>query len=229
MSNYCFIHSCCLENGKTERLDYLINKLISTGCISCFTKIFIINIGHCLVNDYIKQFKNENKFEIINYSTNINLQESPTFNKMILFSKNNKNCNVLYIHTKGVRYSIDDTKQNDWINMMTYFLLYKYQNCLQLLNDGYSSVGCNYNEDANGVTKRHYSGNFWWAKSNHLHKLEYLKENIDSRSLVEFHLFTVDHKYFVMHNSKINHYFENYPQKNYEILDDEQNLKKLNK
>jgi beta-1,4-mannosyl-glycoprotein beta-1,4-N-acetylglucosaminyltransferase len=224
--NYCFIHSCCLENGKTERLDYLIHKLISTGCISYLTKIFIINIGHCLDDDYIKQFKNENKFEIVNYSKNTNLQESPTINKMILFSKNNKNCNILYIHTKGVRYSIDDTKQIDWINMMTYFLLHKYQRCIHLLNDGYSSVGCNCHDGSDGVAK-HYSGNFWWAKSNHLRKLEYLSENVDTRNTIEFHLFTVDHKHFVMHNSKINHYLENYPPEKYKILDDEQNVNKI--
>jgi beta-1,4-mannosyl-glycoprotein beta-1,4-N-acetylglucosaminyltransferase len=212
--NYCFIHSCCLENGKTERLDYLIHQLTSSGCISYLTKIFIINIGHCLDDDYIKQFKNENKFEIVNYSKNTNLQESPTINKMILFSKNNKNCNILYIHTKGVRYSIDDTKQIDWINMMTYFLLHKYQRCIHLLNDGYSSVGCNCHDGSDGVAK-HYSGNFWWSKSNHLRKLEYLNENVDTRCKVEFHLFTIDHKHFVMHNSKINHYLENYPTEKY--------------
>jgi beta-1,4-mannosyl-glycoprotein beta-1,4-N-acetylglucosaminyltransferase len=217
--NYCFIHSCCLEQGKTERLDYLINKLIDTKCIDSLTNIFINNIGYKLDTNYITQFQNINntnkcKFVITNFSQDVSLQEAVTINKMIKFSKEHKNCNILYIHTKGVRYDINDTKQSDWINMMLYFLLNKCQTCINLLNTDYLSVGCNYHDGSKGVAK-HYSGNFWWAKSNHLDKLDYIPENIDVRSLVEFHLFTVEHKYFAIHNSNINHYLENYSTNNY--------------
>jgi hypothetical protein len=92
---------------------------------------------------------------------------------ILSFSQENKKCNILYIHTKGVRYNMNDTKQIDWINMMLYFLLYKHQKCIELLNTDYLSVGCNYHDGTTGVPK-HYSGNFWWATSNHLKNLNYL-------------------------------------------------------
>ena len=217
ISNYCFIHSCCLENGKTERLDYLINYLIDSNCINVLKKIFIINIGHNINSIYIDQFNHKNKLEILNYSSNVTLNESPTINEMILFSKNNPKCNILYIHTKGVRYNINDTKELDWINLMLYFLLNKHSHCLNMLNESYDSVGCNYHDGSNGI-KKHYSGNFWWAKSNHLAKLDYIEENnhtLLTRQLVEFHLCSIDHKYGILHNSNINHYHENYPPEKY--------------
>jgi beta-1,4-mannosyl-glycoprotein beta-1,4-N-acetylglucosaminyltransferase len=216
--NFCFIHSCCLEKGKTERLDYLINTLINSNCINILSKIYIINIGQSLDDNYIQNLNinqiDKTKFEIDNYSSNTKLQEAATINKMILFSKENTNCNILYIHTKGVRYQIDDTKQLDWINMMLYFLLYKSNDCINYLNNNYLSVGCNYFPGSSECHK-HYSGNFWWAKSQHLKKLAYLDENTDQRGNVEFHLFSVDHSNFAIHNSGINHYLENYPEDKY--------------
>jgi hypothetical protein len=83
-----------------------------------------------------------------------------------------------------------------------------------MLNENYDSVGCNYHDGSNGIRK-HYSGNFWWAKSNHLSKLEYLAENNNSRDHVEFHLCSIDHKYGILHNSNTDHYHENYPKEKY--------------
>jgi len=220
--NYCFIHSCCLEKDKTYRLDYLINDLVKSNCINSLDKIYINNIGEPLDNFYIESFKDMNdmnkaKFETNNYSLNINLQEAATINKMISFSKQNPNNNILYIHTKGIRFDINDSKQTDWINMMTHFLLYNSNKCIEKLNDCYDSVGCNYH-DGTGEHKKHYSGNFWWSKTNHLAKLEYINELDNPRSVVEFHLFSIDHKCFEIHKSNINHYFENYPKEKYKDI-----------
>jgi hypothetical protein len=220
--NYCFIHSCCLEKDKTYKLDYLINDLVKSNCINSLDKIYINNIGKPLDNFYIESFKDMNdmnkaKFETNNYSLNIYLQEAATINKMISFSKQNPNNNILYIHTKGIRFDINDSKQTDWINMMTHFLLYNSNKCIEKLNDCYDSVGCNYH-DRTGEHKKHYSGNFWWSKTNHLAKLEYINELDNPRKVVEFHLFSIDHKCFEIHKSGINHYFENYPKEKYKDI-----------
>jgi beta-1,4-mannosyl-glycoprotein beta-1,4-N-acetylglucosaminyltransferase len=221
--NYCFIHSCCLEKGKNDRLNYLINRLIDSNCISILEKIYINNIGESLDSHYFENFKNmdkidKSKFEINNYSSNINLQEAPTINRIISFSKQNPNNNILYIHTKGIRYDINDTKQLDWLNLMTHFLLYNCNTCIELLNIDSESIGCNYNNGSTGC-KKHYSGNFWWSKTTHLAKLENIDENNNPRNFVEFHLFSVEHKYFEMHQSNVNHYLENYPEEKYKSRD----------
>lgn len=216
VKNYCFIHSCCLEPGNTFRLDHLIRRLMTSKCIEKLTKVFIINIGYPIDANYINNFElvsyeYKNKFEINNYSNNPNIQESATINKMIDFSKYNSSANILYIHTKGIRFHVNDTLQSDWINMMLYFLLDKHDECIQLLNKDYSSVGCNYCDSK----MKHYSGNFWWAKCSHLKQLNYINENIRPRDYVEFCLFSIEHKHFSMHNSNINHYLENYPEIKY--------------
>ena len=223
--NYCFIHSCCIEEGQTERLDYLINKLIDSNCINILSKIYIINIGFPLGDNYIQNLninkRYQDKFEITNYSSNIKLQEAPTINNMISFSKLQPNDNILYIHTKGIRHNFNDTKMMDWINMMLYFLLFKYNTCILFLNSDYSSVGCNYLS----VPFKHYSGNFWWARTNHLAKLNYIDVNNNPRDIVEFHLFSIDHYNFEIHNSNINHYMYNYPEEKYKP--NKKNLEKI--
>ena len=98
--------------------------------------------------------------------------------------------------------------------MMTYFLIFKYDICIKLLNNGYLSVGCNYHNGSNNIPK-HYSGNFWWSKTDHLKLLSFLDEINYGRKSVEFHLFSEDHNHFAIHNSNINHYYENYNENNY--------------
>jgi hypothetical protein len=73
--------------------------------------------------------------------------------------------NVLYIHTKNVGKEINPCIE-DQIEYMLYFLVNKWDECLESLVD----------QDACGVDLRtepilHYSGNFWWATSNHIRSL----------------------------------------------------------
>jgi len=74
----------------------------------------------------------------------------------------------LYLHSKGVKYSeAKDPKKlepvEDWRNLMEFFLIYKYQLCLEKL-DEFDIVGINYNDI-------HFSGNFWWSTANYYLKL----------------------------------------------------------
>jgi len=75
----------------------------------------------------------------------------------------------LYIHSKGVSYSMEPTEQNIfwwrkqnvfwWRTWMEHFLVNKYEQCLTKLDD-YDIVGINYTSESIGP---HFSGNFWWA------------------------------------------------------------------
>jgi len=205
--NYCFIHSCNLPKSGTKRLDYLLEKLSS---FDIFEKILVNNIG-------VPINKNYNKIELINYSNNHLLFELPTINKVLEFSKSNPNVNVLYLHTKGI--VTNNTCVDDWIEMMIHFLL--KQICLEKLytND---VVGCNYNDFSldyhkDGTTTPappHFSGNFWWAQSNYLSTLPFIKGPIKKNDC-EYHLFKNNPIYHCLHNSYVNHYNEKYPKERY--------------
>ena len=180
---YCFIHSCHLTPstvvsgvpslpgafgyGSLQKevginiLNDMISNLIDSNSIQYFEKIFVVNIGEKIdQNDF-----HHNKIQIINYSDDVNLFEIPTINLIRTFCEYNDNCEILYLHTKGV--TCPNSKNvSDWKNMMTHFLVNKCTDCFELLKK-YDTVGCNYTE----APHKHYSGNFWWANSNYIKRL----------------------------------------------------------
>ena len=208
--NYCFIHSCHFKHKGLNRLTNLIDKIKNSGLIHHLEAIYINNIGVP-----IKENIYGNKFIICNYSDNSALFEIPTINKMLQFSKENTNCNILYLHTKGIRYDDNDEKENDWINMMLYFLVEKFELCLEKMQEGCQAIGCNYLNDP-----KHFSGNFWWSKSQYISKLPCLIEKTenDNPRDAEFWLCKNNPSIYELHNSNINHYHHIYPPMNYRPL-----------
>ena len=45
MKTVCFISSCNLQGSGTYRLEYLINKIVSSGLINKLTELYVVNIG----------------------------------------------------------------------------------------------------------------------------------------------------------------------------------------
>ena len=216
VKKYCFIHSCNIENVGTYRLEHLVRTLWLTECEDVFDKIFIYNIGIPIDNTY------GDKYEIVNYSRDITLFENPTINALNDFSKVHPDSYILYLHTKGVRYSKEDIKENDWINLMLYFLVEEYNVCMSTLDNGYDTVGCNYSIeldqrvfDGYPAPPPHYSGNFWWANTNYLKKLPNLSLDPPLRNAPEFWLFQNNPKCYNLHLSNVNHYHVTYPRNIY--------------
>ena len=197
---YCFIHSCNIKG--TKRLNHLIEQIKNIH----FEQIFINNIGPPIIEKYINAI-------VTNYSDNNLLFEIPTINKIKQFSELNPNCKVLYVHTKGVSFNDDYQEENDWINMMLYFLTKPRLNL-----DDYDTIGCNYTIDGrnyyqDGTTSLappHYSGNFWWAKTNYLASLPLISENAVNKNDAEYWLHKNNPKYYELHHSGIDHYLERY-------------------
>ena len=221
--NYCFIHSCNIKETGTKTLDYLIDKINKSGLINNLDKIFINNIGIPIENVY------GDKFEINNYSKDINLFELPTINIIHDFSEINSDCNILYLHTKGISH-INNllTQQNNiknWVDMMLYFLVENFELCVDKLNNN-DAVGCNYyttTDEAYHLACGDqvflaFSGNFWWSKSNFIKTLPKLDitENINKYD-AELWLCKNNPKVHVLHNSHVNHYLQNYTRERYVI------------
>jgi GR25 family glycosyltransferase involved in LPS biosynthesis len=227
VKNVCFIHSCNLiERISNPKLDYLIDNIIKTNCIDTLDYIIINNIGYNIsIDEYIfNKYPNlANKIKIINFSTIPTLYEIPTIKLLWYFSNKYSNVNILYLHTKGVSYEFINNNEhllecnNDWINLMLYFLVNNYESSIKLL-DTYDSVGINYCEfDFESNRKPHWSGNFWWSKSDYISSLSINSLN-NKHDAEWFILSNTNVNYFELFNSNINHYTHTYGVKNY-LLD----------
>jgi hypothetical protein len=83
---------------------------------------------------------------------------------------------VLYMHSKGVSYSLDSAVARNviwWTLFMEWHLLQGHARCTALL-DAYDVVGVKWEEMERADAGRggHFSGNFWWATGEHLLSLD---------------------------------------------------------
>ena len=76
---------------------------------------------------------------------------------------------VLYIHHKGITRPHSEAVR-DWRNLMMYFNVTKWRDCVEKLDQGYDTAGVNWRENFPNEYP-HYSGNFWWAKSSYIKRL----------------------------------------------------------
>lgn len=159
--NNIFIHIALLD-GWDEIIKRYILLIDNSGLLLRIEKIYI-----CFVGDYTKVHLDfdKNIFQkiiIIYVDSNLESFEVPTQKVLYDFACNNKDSNILYIHTKGVG-KVKNVCVEDWVHYMLYFLIENHEKTLEKLE--YS--------DTVGVDLRewptlHYSGNFWWAKSSYI-------------------------------------------------------------
>jgi hypothetical protein len=194
--NVCFIHSWTNNNHQTKILDHIIDYIKESKLFDVLDVIYVMNIGN-----EIDSSKYEDKIKVINYSNNNTLFESETIKFLHIFSEFNPNCNILYLHTKGVSYNTIRQNIMDWTNMMLYFNVKLFQKNLLLL-EKYDAIGCNYRD----TPYKHFSGNFWWAKSSYIKKLNVY--NLYKKSDDEWFILSSNssNNFYCLHDSIINHY-----------------------
>lgn len=80
---------------------------------------------------------------------------------------------ILYIHTKGC-YSNKKMIMNilNWDEMMTFITIDNWKKCINKLKN-YNCIGANFIYVS--YIPKHFSGNFWWAKTDYLKKLDNIK------------------------------------------------------
>ncbi len=215
-NNVCFIHSCTINNN-TEILCKTINLIGSSGLIKKLDKIIVVNTGSDIDYDYKESDLAECdalKIVIINYSRNTQAFEIPTINLLGAFAKRNSGKKVLYLHTKGVSYGSFNNQSNmtplmhninDWCNYMLYFLVEQHRWCLDLLGL-YDAVGCNFHLKP----KMHFSGNFWYATTDYLSKLNQITTGI-KHDCEWWLLSNPDVNYYSVNDTNIDHYQNPYP------------------
>ena len=82
---------------------------------------------------------------------------------------------IMYIHTRGISQP-ENSPSEDWTLMMEYFVIEKWKQSIQILNDKYTA-GCELWAHTHRIYPSdfiyHYSGNFWWARSDYIKLLEF--------------------------------------------------------
>jgi hypothetical protein len=215
----CFIHSCTFNN--VHVLEELLDLIISSNAINVIDMIHIINIGSKIIKLGDRFDNYDHKINVFNYSYNKLTYELQTINFIHLFSLDYSNIKLLYLHTKGNSYNFVHQNIVDWKNLMLYFLIEKVHVCIKLL-DHYDTVGINEHSGQN----HHYSGNFWWANTNYIRKLNRIDTNIKHDA--EFWLLSnKDVKLFTLYNSNVDHYIQSYPRHLYENINIDEKFKEL--
>jgi len=204
---YIFYHIYCNDLTLNVLKDQ-ITKIIWSGLykkvdkIHCFLSGEEKNINLC--SDYIK--KSGNKFYISDIGIDDKTYERFTLKKIRKYI--NKNDKLLYIHSKGI--SKNNTENIvDWRNLMEYFLIHNYDECIKLL-DKYDTVG------VNKINGYHYSGNFWWTTGTYFLKLP--EEIGDSYTAPEDYIFIKDPNSYNLYSSGLEsfgHYHNPYPYNKY--------------
>lgn len=94
--------------------------------------------------------------------------EKCTMRDLMGFSKE-VDAYIMYFHTKAV----SNTGYNNtlWRWSMDYNLMYRWNDCIELLDKGVDAVGCNLRKETYVGYYPHFSGTYWWSTSKYIRTL----------------------------------------------------------
>jgi len=193
---------CCINNY----LDVVKEQLciLEQGLINITTKVIIFvtkyDKDNCSELDEI--FKKYNKFIII--KSQDNLYEKYAINNYKQYITE-KEYYLFYFHTKGLKKKDDPllhifTSRRQILN---YYTLTQFNINIKLLKI-YDAIGCSLHL----YPKKHFSGNFWWSKSNYLQNLQNINEKYLSPEM--YILSNNNCKYVSLSNNTNNILINNY-------------------
>jgi len=190
-----------------NRYKIIVDEIIKKAKIfldnDCSEKFICVNCIEGSIND-IRIILDKNEIKEYNLiDNNANDYEYPTLEKLYDFAQKNDR-NICYVHSKGINYNIKQKNEclEDWRKYMLYFLLEKYETCIEKLKLN----------DTCGVDLRtepvlHYSGGMWWANSNYLKKICHPRQAPDAigsyRHKNEFWICSENGNHFSLYDSGI--------------------------
>ena len=183
---YIFIHLCNYGDNWKTIISSQISQILNSGLYDKCEHIFYgCSCDNC--EEELKLFlKNYKKISKLPPQPNY-VHENMTVNCLIEFSKQQEdNVYILYLHSKGV--TGQSVHQNYWRDYMMNYSVNEWEICVNLLNNDYNTVGVNYRRIFFKDIP-HYSGNFWWGRSDYIKKLDYIDESkIRNRLMAELKL-----------------------------------------
>lgn len=176
---YVYIHLPVMGKYQ-EAVSYLLSRIYDSGLYSAITKLKLSVVGNYAEFEswFNIQPYDVSKVELINQSVGIETCEFFTLHQIYADAKS-EDFYCLYLHPKGITRP-DNVNIQDWLECMLYFNIDSYRACLNELSE-FDAVGINLQgnpEDLKedpltwgyGKAPLHFSGGFWWAKSEYINK-----------------------------------------------------------
>lgn len=226
-----YMHIALMGNWKEIVLEQF-ERLKQSGLLEITEKIEVTVVGD--FSRFEPELLPDRRFRI-HFSGPLDQFEFPSLEKMRQDSAEGNGL-VWYIHTKGVKYKefgmhFHEGKQLpyegmiDWRKYMEFFAIDMFKDCIRVLKK-YDCCGVDYK----AYPFPHFSGNFWWARMDHIRQLpslEALKARpnffahcpelpLSERHKAEFWLFMKEHtRHKCLHQSKTNFYLKRFPESQY--------------
>jgi hypothetical protein len=110
----------------------------------------------------------EGKIKLVSLNKDAAYHEWPTLMYMLQQAREaSEPYYICYIHLKGLlRYG--DPNVGDWRDFMNWATIEQWRDNVEALDKGADAVGTNYNT----TPWPHFAGNFWWARSEYIAKLQ---------------------------------------------------------
>lgn len=160
----------CMINQYYEIITEQLNLLINSGLYEKTKNIYVSCVGP--ESELIKvkdMFSKHEKVIIHSHTQNVGEYEFPCLDIIKEKSDTLHPFAGFYIHTKGVSWP-NHEGGNHWKDYMNYYVISRWKDNIDKLQSGYDTCGVKLIPKAG--TPMHYSGNFWWAKSEYLKNLK---------------------------------------------------------
>lgn len=162
-----FYHVCMINNYM-EVVKEQVADLVSSGLYEASQEIRVVLAGDADDAKRMKEyFADSPKFKVVELSS-VKAYEFPTIRQVKLQSGAGAKEFYYYIHTKGVTYP-NHKGGKYWRDYMMWYNVHKWEGCVEKLMEGYEMCGCKLVENHRAFPM-HYSGNFWWAKSEYIRR-----------------------------------------------------------
>jgi hypothetical protein len=165
-----FVHLNDLP-GAFDLMSEQLSRLSESGLMDIADRVFLCTNGNpdnflpaqAVLSDYrhVKFYHTSNRTDLWEYPT------------LDLLKRNcqavgeDEEFNILYFHLKGLS-RLGDQRVTDWRKFMEYWMIDRWEDCANKLNEGYDLIGTNMIEQP----WLHSSGNFWWSKSEYVRTLD---------------------------------------------------------
>lgn len=153
--------------GSMEIAAEQVDLLVVSGLLQHAEVIFHCNYNQYNFNWLTTLFKDQANVKFVNFGADPEEYETPTLINIKQTSDySEEEFYALYIHQKGVRH-MNTSSVHAWRRYMQYFNIERWRDCVARLDEGYDCVGVDWRDDP----WKHFSGNFWWARSSYIKKL----------------------------------------------------------
>lgn len=170
MRNFGFWHICTI-NHYYEIISEQLDLLFKSDLYEKSEAIFVGVLGD-EIQKVEELFKPYPKIKILSHSKELKNFEFLTLKILREKSKTEKPFYGYYFHTKGVSYP-GNVGGNHWRNYMNHYLITKWQDNVAKLDEGFETCGVKYIDKG---FPPHYSGNFFWFKSEYAKNLAALSK-----------------------------------------------------